>query len=108
MKHEVCLTHSAESDLAEIYDYIAHADSQKKADYVLENLVVLTESLAKIPERGTYPKELQEIGIYEYRQAFFKPYRLIYRIINQKVFIYLIVDGRRDIESVLTRRLLQK
>jgi len=108
MKHEVFLTHAAESDLAEIYDYIAHADSQEKADYVLDNLVILIESLSNIPERGTYPKELQEIGIYEYRQAFFKPYRVIYRIFNQKVFIYLIADGRRDMESVLTRRLLQK
>ncbi len=108
MKYEVFLTHSAELDLAEIYHYIANNDSKEKADYVLDQLVLLIEGLANIPERGTYPQELQTLGIYVYRQTFFKPYRIIYRTIDQQVFIYLIVDGRRDMESVLTRRLLQK
>ncbi|MFN5793070.1 MAG: type II toxin-antitoxin system RelE/ParE family toxin, partial [Burkholderiales bacterium] len=46
------------------------------------------------------------LGIKEYRQTFFKPYRLVYRITDRKVTIYLIVDGRRDMQAVLARRLL--
>jgi toxin ParE1/3/4 len=49
---------------------------------------------------------LLALGIREYRQAFFKPYRLIYRVIGKRVFIYLIADGRRDMQSLLSRRLL--
>jgi toxin ParE1/3/4 len=48
------------------------------------------------------------LGIREYREVFFKPYRLIYRIIGNKVYIMLIVDGRRDMQSLLQRRLLEK
>ena len=33
-------------------------------------------------------------------------YRLIYRITGSQVIIYLIADGRRDMQSVLARRLL--
>jgi toxin ParE1/3/4 len=64
------------------------------------------ESLSRFPERGSHPKELLSLGIKEYRQTFFKPYRLVYRITDRKVIIYLIVDGRRDMQAVLARRLL--
>ena len=36
----------------------------------------------------------------------FKPYRLIYRVMGRQVVIYLIVDGRRDMQSLLANRLL--
>ena len=49
---------------------------------------------------------LLALGIKEYRQVFFKPYRMIYRVIGKQVYIHLIVDGRRDMQSVLARRLL--
>jgi len=71
---------------------------------------------SKFPERGSYPKELvglgikeyrqTGLGIKEYRQTFIKPYRVIYRVANSQVIIYLIADGRRDMQSVLARRLL--
>ena len=37
---------------------------------------------------------------------FFKPYRLIYRVSEQDVVVFVIADGRRDMQSLLTRRLL--
>jgi toxin ParE1/3/4 len=46
------------------------------------------------------------VGIKEYRQTWFKPYRVIDRVEGQQVIIYLIADGRRDMQSLLTRRLL--
>jgi toxin ParE1/3/4 len=62
--------------------------------------------LSRFPERGSHPKELLALGIKEYRQARFKPYRMIYRISGSQVIVYLIADGRRDMQSVLARRLL--
>jgi toxin ParE1/3/4 len=62
--------------------------------------------LARLPERGNYPKDLLALGIKDHRQTTFKPYRVVYRVLDGKVVIYLIVDGRRDTHSVLTRRLL--
>jgi toxin ParE1/3/4 len=104
--HTVLLTEGAEQDLEAIYDYIAAFDSSANADYVLDRLLETADSLANFPERGSYPKELLALGIKDYRQTFFKPYRVIYRVIAQRVFIYLIADGRRDMQSLLARRLL--
>jgi len=106
MRYEVLITQGAERDLEEICDHIAEFDSAEKADYVLQRLLEVAERLAAFPERGPHPKELQALGIREYRQAYFKPYRLIYRVIGKRVLIYLIADGRRDMQTLLARRLL--
>lgn len=106
MRYEVLLTEGAERDLEEIYDYIAEFDSPEKAHYVLNRLLEVAESLATFPGRGAHPRELRALGIREYRQTFFQPYRVIYRVMGKQVFIYLIADGRRDMQSLLSRRLL--
>jgi len=134
MSYKVLLTRSAERDLEELYDYIAENDTQANADYVLDkltgkpvplsptlsrkrareqtnrcanfSLLEVAASLASFPERGSYPKELLQLGIREYRQAHFKPYRLIYRVMGKRVLIYLIADGRRDMQTLLMRRML--
>lgn len=106
MRFGVLLTQDAERDLEDLYAYIAKFDSPKNADYVLGRLLEVTESLATSPERGSQPKELRSLGIQEYRQMFFKPYRAIYRVLDKQVVIYVIADGRRDMQSLLSRRLL--
>jgi toxin ParE1/3/4 len=106
MNFKVLLTHGAERDLESIYDYIAEHDSQKNADYVLDKLLEVVATLPAFPERGTHPKELIALGIREYRQVHFKPYRLIYRVTGKQVFIYIIADGRRDMQALLSRRML--
>lgn len=105
-RYEVLLTAGAEQDLDSIYDYIAEFDSVESANYVLDQLLEVMESLATFPERGVYPKELVALGIHDYRQSFFKPYRVIYRVLGQSVYIYLVADSRRDMQSLLARRLL--
>ena len=101
-------TLGAERDLFSIYDYIAENDSPQKADQLLEHLQKLINNLSENPERGTFPKELLQLGIREYRQLYFKPYRIIYRAMQSQILIYLIIDGRRDMQSLLERRLLMQ
>ena len=105
-KFEVLLTEGAEQDLEAIHDYIAEFDCVANANRVLDGLLEVVESLSRFPERGSYPKELVGLGVKEYRQTFFKPYRVIYRVTDSQVIVYLIADGRRDMQSVLARRLL--
>lgn len=105
-RYEVVLTQGAQQDLEAIYDYIAEFDSVANANHALDRLMEVVEGLVKFPERGSYPKELVALGIKDYRQTAFKPYRVIYRVLGGRVVIYLIVDGRRDMQSLLARRLL--
>ncbi len=106
-QYAVSLTDDAKTDLQDIYDYIAGHDAPAKADGVLDKLEALVQSLGRFPERGVVTKELRDVGIKDYREVYFKPYRVIYRVLGAKVYVYLIVDGRRDMQTLLTRRLIR-
>ena len=106
MLYEVSVTKDAERDLEDIYFYIAEHDSPANADRVLDRLVKATEALRTSPDRGSYVNELRSLGISEYRQIFFKPYRLICRVHAKQLIVYVVTDGRRDMASLLSRRLL--
>ena len=106
MTYEVVLTKDAERDPEDIYRYIAEQDSPANADHVLDRPLETTDALRRHPGRGSCPNELQSVGMAEYRQVFFKPYRVIYRVHARRVVIYVIADGRRDMQALLARRLL--
>lgn len=105
MKYTVELTRSAEADLNNLIEWIAGNDSTEHALHVLHQIQTKLKSLSQQPERGSIPAELRNLGIDRYRQIFFKPYRIIYRVKDQRVIVYLLADGRRDMTTLLQRRL---
>lgn len=107
MSLPIFLTNDASYDLEDLYGYIELHDTPQKADYVLNQIENAFSSLSENSERGTYPKELSAIGIREYREIFFKPYRIIYRVMSENVYVMMIADGRRDMQALLQRRFLQ-
>lgn len=103
----VFLTEDAIGDIEDIHAYIVDRDSAARADAVVDALEELCVTLAKLPDRGNVPAELRDLGITVYREVHYKPYRIIYRIIEDRVFVTCVVDGRRDMQSLLQRRLLR-
>lgn len=108
MGFPVHLTDAAAHDLEEICDWIAEHDSPAKALYVLDRITAAAEGIGRSPHSGSQPPELPSGMEAEYRQVFFKPYRLIYEVRESKVTIHLIADGRRDLQSLLLRRVTEK
>lgn len=106
-RYRVRVSEEAEQDLIDIYRYVATRDSVEKGGYVLDQLEPLCLSLADMPTRGHIPPELERIGVTNYREIHFKPYRVIYEIIGREVFIHCVLDGRRDMQSLLERRLIR-
>lgn len=105
--YRVRLAEDAEQDVIDIYRYIAPHDSVENADYVLDQLESLCSRLAKLSQRGHVPPELDRIGVTNYLEVNFKPYRVIYEVIRRDVFVHCIVEGRRDMPSLLERRLIR-
>jgi toxin ParE1/3/4 len=106
MSYRVFLTQDAVRDLEEIDEFLTASDSDAKADHVLGKIEAALQRLSESPERGNRPRELLSLGVGDYRQVFFKPYRIIYTIRRKDVYVLLIADGRRDMESLLQSRLL--
>lgn len=107
MPYRVLFTEDAERDIEDLYRFLAGCDGIETAERVLEELEAAAATLEDMPVRGNIPKELESVGITEYRELHHKPWRMIYRIIGTDVVVYCVVDGRRDMQSFLERRLLR-
>ena len=105
-RHSVRLTEQALQDLDDIAHYIALNDSPERADHVAQRIEEAILSLSTLPDRGPCPRELLALGNRAFREIHFKPYRIIYRVYDSQVVIFIIADGRRDLRTVLARRLL--
>lgn len=106
-RYRVRISDDAEADIFDIYRFVATEDSVERADYVLEELETLCSSLTTSPSRGHVPPELDRIGVSNFREAHFKPYRVVYEVSGLKVVVHCVLDGRRDMQSLLERRLLR-
>jgi len=107
MKFTVYLVEDAEKDLVDLYRYVAQNDSAEKADRLLDNLEQTVFKLETMPGRGHFPPELERIGVREYREVFYKPYRIIYQVKKSEVFVHCVLDGRRDLQDILQSRVLR-
>ena len=58
-----------------------------------------------LAENPLLPSELADAGEHRYRQLLHRHYRIIHRRVGDKIFIYLIADGRRDMQTLLEQRL---
>jgi len=107
MKYKVFVTQDAEDDIFAIYDYIFKNDGENNANYVFQKLKDTCLSLISFPDRGHTPPELERINLFNYKEIHFKPYRIIYQIIENKIYIHCVFDGRRDLQEVLENRLFR-
>lgn len=106
-RSRVWIIDEAEQDLLDIYAYVAANDSVERAEWLLDKLEALCLGLAELPLRGHVPAELEQINLLQYREVLFKPYRVIYQVSGKEVYVHCVLDGRRDMQSLLERRLLR-
>lgn len=91
---------SAKLQLKEIIDRIEEDDPDVAKKIFLE-IKNKAESLIQNPERGRIVPELSSQSINIYRELIIKPWRLIYRIEGKTVIVFTIIDGRRDVYTIL-------
>lgn len=106
MKHDVRLSAGAARDLTAIHRWISDNCSPDQADILLDTLIDRAATLASFPQRGATQPELEVLGVSEFRQLPLISYRIIYRVVDNAVFIMIIADGRRDMQALLEQRFL--
>jgi plasmid stabilization system protein ParE len=94
----------AEKDLVNIIGYIA-ADSKRDALKILNKIKGKISKLYNLPERSRIVPELKAFGIHHYRELIIPPWRIIYRISEDKVYVLSVIDSRQNVEDVLLKRL---
>lgn len=103
---KVEFTQAALKDLLQIYDYYLVEASADVAQMVIDELQKSVNRLTEFPESGSIPKELRAISNHKFRQLIVRHYRLIYQVTPTVIYISAVLDGRRDIQTLLQRRLL--
>lgn len=106
-RYRVRLSGEAELDLVDICRYAADNDSIVAAVHLLDELEKLCSALSEMPQRGHIPSELERVAVTVYREVHFQPYRVIYEVIGSDVVVHCVLDGRRDMQLLLERRLLR-
>ena len=107
MRRDVLILEGAERDIEDICRYIAESTGDRTADKIRSALYEKCLSLETFADRGNTPKELQVLGNSRFRELHHKPYRIVYRIDGPDVIVFCVLDGRRDIQSILPIRLLR-
>jgi len=103
-KYEVIWSNVAENDLKNIIEYIAD-DSPSNAFKIFKNIKQKASSLYRLPKRGRIVPELRDQGILQYRELIIPPWRILYRISENNVYVLSVLDSRRNIEDILLKRL---
>lgn len=105
-RYEVIWAKTAENDLLKIIEYIAR-NNPANSIRILRKIKKQTDELSLSPERCRIVPELYDQGITQYREMVITPWRVLYRISDDKVYVLSVFDSRRNIEDILLRRFTQ-
>jgi len=104
--YKVKWTSNAKEDLLNIVDYIKK-DSLSAARKVYGQIKEKAHSSNFFPLKGRVVPELQQEGITLYRELISSPWRIIYKVGNDTVYIMAILDSRQNVEELLLQKLLK-
>ena len=105
-KYILIWSDTAENDLTSIIEYIAE-ENVDRAFNILSSIRKKVDNLYKFPSRGRIVPELMIHNINLFREIIIYPWRTIYRIEENMVYVLSIFDGRRNVEDLLLKRLLK-
>jgi toxin ParE1/3/4 len=103
--YNVWWSKTAENDLVSIIEYIAR-ENPLQASKIFVEIKKRAESLNAFPDRGRMVPELQNQGITLYRELIIGPWRVIYRVSEDSVYVLSVLDSRQNVEDILLQRLI--
>ncbi|MDR1318936.1 MAG: type II toxin-antitoxin system RelE/ParE family toxin [Treponema sp.] len=97
----------ARDDLDEIIEYIAQTN-MAYAVKILDKIELAVKNLDAFPKRGRIVPELERYGYILYREIIVDYWRIIYKIENAIVYIMVVIDGRRNVEDVILKKIITR
>ena len=104
--YKVQWTSNAKEDLLNIIAYIKE-DSPSIAREIYQKIKKKANSSNFLPLRGRLVPELQKEGITMYRELISSPWRIMYKVDNNTIYIMAILDSRQNVEELLLQKLLR-
>lgn len=108
MVTRVVILESAERDLKDLRSYLVKNFSPDVWRDTYGKLKEAIRHLQHFPLSGGIPDEIEKFGLTRYRQVVSGMNRIIYEVRQDGIYIHMIIDVRRDMAALLTRRLLKE
>jgi toxin ParE1/3/4 len=103
----VVILFSAEQDLRELKAYVRKNFGAAAWRTSYEKIKSCIATIGRFPREGSVPEELTGLHLTQYRQVISGVNRIIYEIRGEAIYIHVICDARRDMVSLLTRRMIR-
>jgi len=103
----IVILESAEQDLKELRAHILKKFSLETWRTTYAKIKETIRNLQSFPQTGSIPEELEKLNLTQYRQVLSGMNRVIYEVRQDRIYIHIVVDARRNMNALLTRRLLR-
>jgi plasmid stabilization system protein ParE len=107
MSVSVVFLRSAALDLKELKNYIVKNFGKEIWQVSYRKIREAVRTLQTFPLEGKIPEELESLNLTQYCQVISGMNRIIYEVRQQTIYIHIVCDTRKDMKSLLTKRLLR-
>jgi len=99
---KIVWTIKASEDLVEIYNYLAAHTSPENAKKFIKKIMRRVLGLQFMPYLGAVEPRLTKLKR-DYRRLIVKPYKIIYDVRKEKIYIHRIFDSRQNPDALKVR-----
>ena len=106
MKHEIIWSKDAADELFEIISYIKYNTGKITAEKIYSKIMNEVKRVSENPAARKIAPLLKEVGINYIHQSNIDPWIIFYRAEKNRMEIISIIDGRRNLEEILYRKMV--
>ena len=108
MKHEIIWSKDAGDELVEIISYIKYNTGKITAEKIYSKIINKVKRVSENASMTRIAPLLKEFGINYIYQLNINPWIIFYKTEKDKMEIISIIDGRRNLEEILYKKILDR
>ncbi|MEA1910523.1 MAG: type II toxin-antitoxin system RelE/ParE family toxin [Spirochaetota bacterium] len=106
MSSKVIWSKDASLDLVDIVSYIKIDSGKGIAKEIYTRIKSEVDKIVDFPKAGIIVPELADIGITDIYQIIVSPWKVYYKVIEDKILVLSVIDGRRNLEEILYKKII--
>ena len=107
MERKIVWSKDAGDELYEIIAYIKHNTGAMTAKKIYKKIMDEIEWASENATGRRIAPLLKNFGIHDIHQLNIKPWILYYRVENDEMHILSVIDGRRNLEEILYKKVME-
>jgi len=106
MSSKVIWSNDASLDLVEIVSYIKIHSGKGIAKKIYTKIKSKVDYIVDFPEAGILVPELVNIGITDIHQIIVSLWKVYYKVNENNILVLSVIDGRRNLEEILYKKII--